>query len=134
MSAWISETDQVPENQENIDLEGIDTDFENENIPKSSIIALSFCLAKIIPSENIPDKFKSYLMDIVFRLYFKLRRIERMEDYAKVLLLTFQNNPLIFSAPENEKFRERISQIFENDFRRSKYPREQLDEIRAMLK
>jgi hypothetical protein len=58
---------------------------ENNNIVKSSIFALSQCLYAVLAAEDVNDKFKRYMGEIVFDLYFFLRRHHKLSPYAEVL-------------------------------------------------
>jgi hypothetical protein len=77
-----------------------DCDHENENIIKSSIICLSICLSHILNSENrIPENFKLYLLNPIFRLYFALilNNNPIVNDYGLVL-----ENCLLNRASESD--------------------------------
>jgi hypothetical protein len=84
LCGWIESIDRVPSDRANVSLKSLDPDHENNNIPKSSILALCESLRRVLESDQINRRFKDYIADIVFRLYFKLRRTKH-DDFAKVL-------------------------------------------------
>jgi hypothetical protein len=71
-----------------IELKSDDHDLEGGNVIKSSIIYLIEILDLIAASENVPDKFKRYLADIVLILLFELRTSSHEESirYSNVIL------------------------------------------------
>lgn len=79
--AWISMIQELNINQENLKLDQED----NGNPVKSSIIALTYCLYDVANCEEIPDRFKRYLIEIALRLYFKLRSNGKTEAYANYM-------------------------------------------------
>lgn len=106
---WIeSAKDLVPSKQANVILHSIDNLHDNGNIPKSSIIDLGFSLERILLAENISERFKQYLMDIVFRLYFELRKDSVTEDYGKVLFSVLKGKGLF----DKKEFRETVMMYF----------------------
>jgi hypothetical protein len=60
-------------------------DHENNNIIKSSIFALCESMDGILLADNINSKFRSYICEIVFKLYFDLRQSDNLDAYAEVL-------------------------------------------------
>jgi len=85
MRNWIVALEDVPATQENIRLTSTRPDHQNDNIPKSSILAVSVCVRTILLADNLHGKLKDALMSIVFRTYFELRCSARGEPYAEVL-------------------------------------------------
>lgn len=85
MGHWIEEARNVAPDSPNIVLLSATTDLENGNIPKSATLALSQCVRTIAESENLTTRFKRYLLDIVFHLYFELRTDKALQGYATVL-------------------------------------------------
>jgi hypothetical protein len=82
---WIKAAkDLVPKKQSNVVLANTNAVHENNNIPKSSIIALGLSLEDILFAENLSERYKRYLMDIVFEFYFELRKDVITEEYGKV--------------------------------------------------
>lgn len=70
-----------------IELKKDDHDLEGGNVVKSSIIYLIEILDLIAASENVPDRFKHYLVDIVLRLLFELRTSisEESKRYSNII-------------------------------------------------
>jgi len=83
---WIRPVRDLPKNQENIKLENSAATHQNDNIPKSSILALGYCIKKILKSDKFHQNFKNYIIEIVFYLYLQLKEISESSDYAKALL------------------------------------------------
>lgn len=107
---WIeSVKDLVPSQQPNVALHSMDTLHDNGNIPKSSVIDLGFSLEYILLAENISERFKKYLMDIVFRLYFELRKDSVTENYGKVLFAVLKGKGLF----DKKEFREAVMIYFQ---------------------
>jgi hypothetical protein len=107
---WIQAAeDVIPSGQRNVLLQNTKSIHENGNIPKSSIIALGFCLESILEADNIAEKFKQNTMDTIFRLYFEVRNNPIMEGYGKVLLDTLKPK----SEFGNKKFRSLVMKYFE---------------------
>jgi hypothetical protein len=65
-------------------LRSVTPDHQNNNIPKSAILALSFCIRPLLESTVISKAFNASIMDIVFDLYFLLAR-QALNGYATVL-------------------------------------------------
>lgn len=83
---WASSVDHIPLDQENVVLENTSLNHENGNIPKSSMLALGQVTKKILTSNTISDRFKQYIMDIVYSRYFDLKRVHATKAYAEALL------------------------------------------------
>ncbi len=99
----------APSKQSNVVLHSTDNFHDNGNIPKSSIIDLGFSLEHILLSENISERFKRYLMDIVFRLYFELRKDSVTEDYGKVLFAVLKGKGIF----DKKEFRDVVMVYFQ---------------------
>ncbi len=95
--------------QSNVILESPDNFQDNWKIPKSSIIDLGFSLDEILLAQNIRKRFKVYLMDGIFRLYFELRKDPVTENYGKVLFAMLKGKGLI----EKKEFRETVMICFQ---------------------
>ena len=107
---WIEDVrDSALSKQTNVVLRNTSNLFANENIPNSSIIDLGVSLEYILFAENIPERFKKYLMDIVFRLYFKLRKDPVTEDYGRVLFAVLKGKGLF----DKKEFREAVMMYFQ---------------------
>ncbi len=81
---WVEELEEVPSSQENVVLENTDVRHQNNNIPKSAILALGQCFRKLLLSKKLEQGFKGYLVEIPLGLVKELRQKER-QDYADVL-------------------------------------------------
>ena len=85
MCDWIRAVSEVDPTQANIVLHSARARHENGNIPKSAILALSMSLRSVLESNAVTDKFKAYLADMAFCLYFELRASANQGQYASVL-------------------------------------------------
>jgi hypothetical protein len=95
LRGWVTAIKRLPKDQSNIALQNTTPDNENNNIPKSSLIALGQCLGYVLCAENIHDKLKHDILKGVFSLYFNLVVMEA-GGYAEVLLQILKqgkNNP-----------------------------------------
>jgi hypothetical protein len=111
---WIHMLTDLPADQINVVLESTSPAFsENGNIPKSSIIALSSCLYTVLISENIGNRTKSSLANMVFDLYFELRASGRFDRYAEVLLTAISEGKN--HRKDNDKYLETLAEIFQEE-------------------
>ena len=86
LKGWIdSGAELVPMGQSNVILRNKDSQHENDNILKSSIIALSQCVKEVVNSDTLSERFKQYLVEDIFRIYFNLGQKQETKDYAFVL-------------------------------------------------
>ena len=90
LKGWITSIGNLAATSPHRRLKSISTEHENDNIPKSSILAMGQCLWIFVNAEQIPDRFKTYLIDSVFDGYFRLREHCRRDDYASVLALAIR--------------------------------------------
>lgn len=87
---WATAVDHIPPIQENVVLTTTASVNENGNIPKSSILALGQIVKQLVESDNISDRFKKYIMDIVYRRYFLLRINPKTKPYSEALIISIQ--------------------------------------------
>jgi hypothetical protein len=85
MREWILTMRAIPPGQTNVVLERSDTELENGNIPKSSIIALCDSAYSVLESPNLGQRVKKTLINMIFGVYFELRE-SHLDGYASVLL------------------------------------------------
>lgn len=97
---WIKEVKEIDINQSNVVMRKINISHENGNIPKSSIIAIGRCLWHVINSE-LPERLKSYYLDIVLSTYYDLRELNATEKYAKVLALSIAKGGNLYWRESN---------------------------------
>jgi hypothetical protein len=90
---WI-EIIESPEFTYKVELRNDNFDHENGNIIKSSIICLIQVLDAIADADVVPDRFKEYLMDIVFRLLFDMRKMGSSDciKYSNVLFSCIEHH------------------------------------------
>jgi hypothetical protein len=102
---WVEVLRDIPSNQENIALRDISVEPQNNNIPKSSIIALGQCLRTLLTAERIPDQFKHEELHVVYNLYFDLVGMGA-HRYAEVLLLVLRPGAIHTVVDEVEYVRQ----------------------------
>ncbi len=106
---WIgSVKDPVLSKQSNVALKNIDDFLDNGKIPKSAIIDLGFSLECILFAQNIRERFKVYLMEGVFRLYFELGKNPVTEDYGRVLFAMLKGKGI----DGKKEFRDAVMRCF----------------------
>ncbi len=91
LRGWVRALEYLPRDQANVRLERDDLEHENGNIPKSAILGLGQCFQYIVVAESLPVKFRRYLLDIAFELYFWLRSTSGLERYGHVLALSLRD-------------------------------------------
>lgn len=67
MTDWIAAVNDLPDGSKHLMLETNRATHQNGNIPKSAIIALGDCLRQVVRSDEVSDRFKGTLVDLVFR-------------------------------------------------------------------
>lgn len=82
---WIQGVSDIPTDSSLAILPSPDAPLESKNIPLSSCIALGQCLRFVLGSEAVDNRFKQYLLNIIFRLYFDLRKHNETLGYAVFL-------------------------------------------------
>lgn len=81
---FVRAIEEIPVDQENIVLDNERVDHENDNIPKSAILAIGLIVKDIIMTDKLEDRFKSYLIKTVLRLLSELNTKEKL-PYRRVL-------------------------------------------------
>ena len=99
---WILGIEYVPANQENIKLVSTRPDHQNDNIPKSSVLALGICVRTVLLANNLDERLKETLLSVVFRTYFELRRAAWGNAYAEVLRRTLLAGGFLHSTIDLE--------------------------------
>ncbi len=107
---WIRALEHISPDQANVVLKYANTEHENGNIPKSSILALSQCGYLVLQSEHITERQKGDLLDMVFDLYFELRSSGKFDAYARVLLSSVAQGKSYRS--DNQEYRRNLAQVF----------------------
>jgi len=132
---WVEELENVDLGQKNVVLKSTRADHENGNIPKSSILALSECSRLVLTSDNLTDRIKNYLLDMVFQVYFDLRLQGKFCDYAKVLGNALAQGGT-FKSHHDEKYHLALMNAFEEEKTEYliKYSEELVMELEATLK
>ena len=109
---WMNEVERIiPDKLLDLAVDNVSNHHENGNIPKSSLIALGFSLEKILFSDTISDRFKDYLVEIVFRFYLKLATTRLMGDYAQVLLSIFRSEGIFTTRDLKSKLKTSFRRI-----------------------
>jgi len=66
-------------------LKSTRVDHENNNIPKSAILALGDCVHQVLLSKKLNEELLDTLMSVVFGIYFDLRRSAKLGQHAEAL-------------------------------------------------
>ena len=135
MCSWVRAIRAVPPAQENIVLENDNTENENGNIPKSSILAMCRCVKYVVDSKKVSTAFKNYILDSVFSLYFELKNIQRHQGYAVVLKnALFQGGEyyMPYNAVKKKEYAESISIAFDS-FDKIPYNYEHVREFQEII-
>ena len=111
MRDWIVAADEVPENQNNVRLQNSRADNENNNIIKSSVLALGHCAATVLTASQVGDALKNSLINMSFELYFTLRRSEKRRAYADALTESLQNGGTVYRSSRRD-YREALATYF----------------------
>lgn len=114
LRGWILAILDIPPDQTNVVLKSTSPAFdENGNIPKCSIKALARCLYTVLESNNIGDRTKRSLANMVFDIYFDLRASGRFDSYAEVLLTAISEGKSY--RQDNHEYQEALAKIFEEE-------------------
>lgn len=132
MCGWVRALRDIPSTQENVVLNSQDTENENGNIPKSTILALCRCFRFILSSKNISAEFKNYLLDSLFSLYFDIRVLEDYKGYAEVLKNALIQGGEYYMGKNRKDYIEQIVIAF-NSFDSIPYNHEHVKEFRDFL-
>lgn len=110
---WVRESIELPKDQSNVMLEHVDSQHENGNIPKSSIKALCESLFYVAASQNLGERQKYVLTNMVFQLFFEIRQTSDFQEYAEVLLYCLRDARKY--AAEAHKFEEVLRATFSKE-------------------
>lgn len=92
MHGWIVSVTHAAFVTTQFELESVDSSHQNDNIPKSAIIALGQCMDTVMAASQLPDDFKEYLIDMTLSTFLVIRPHELGADYAKVLLVVLSES------------------------------------------
>lgn len=129
---WSFAVDHIPTDQENVVLETTSATHENGNIPKSSMLALGQVTKHILTSLAITDRFKRYIMEMVYRRYFKLRQVEKTKNYAEALLNAIRNGGYSMMRSSNREYKQALIDTF-SAFDTVPYESVLCDELQSIL-
>lgn len=133
LRTWVRDAFELPRSQANVSLKHIDSQHENENIPKSSIKALCESLFYAVVSENLGERQKHDLCDMIFELFFEIRGIEGFRTYARVMLHCIMDvSKFESAASEYEEFLRSVFLEEEMEYR-IKHESSDVDELREFL-
>jgi hypothetical protein len=128
---WIAAIEHIPLDQPNIVLESAAATHENGNIPKSAMLALGRVFKEVHTSDNIDDKFRRYLTEVVFRRYFDLHVREEFREYSKALLSSLRNGGFSMSRASVDYSTSLLDSFNRIDL--IPFDSDACDEIRALL-
>ncbi len=113
---WVTALEDIPPSQSNVVLKYTNAETENDNIPKSSILALVQCCYYVAIAERLGKRQKHNLLDMVFELFFRLRS-RNFDGYAAVLLAALVQDGAYRRG--NQKYRGVLLDVFsqkENEY------------------
>lgn len=111
MRDWILAIEELPLNQPNIILKSTSWRLdENDNIIKSSILALCRSTYFVLISENIGERLKYAVGNMIFEIYFELRCSGNYDRYASILLDALTENNKY--RRDNATYRNALADIF----------------------
>lgn len=113
---WIKAIEDIPASQGNVVLKSGTSKLQNDNIPKSSILALSQCVRAVLLSGNLREKFKDSLADMAFELFFELRCSENQSAYAGVLGSALRSGGMTITSHDHQ-----YRQLLIDSFQRNKH-------------
>lgn len=102
LCGWIAEVENIPLDQANIAIKSTSATHENGNIPKSAMLALGRVFREVHTSDDIDNRFRRYLTEIVFRLYFDLHIRQEFLPYSEALLNALRNGGFSMSRASLE--------------------------------
>ena len=132
ITGWVSALRDIPLEQSNVKLKFAASHQENGNIPKSSILALSRCLKRVLVEPNIPVRVRQYLLDTALSLYFTLREDDRLHPYAEAMRVAIGTCTIHECRDRTEYFNRLIDGIEGLD--RITYQPEHVDQILDFVK
>jgi hypothetical protein len=88
MRDWITAVNHLPENSSQLTLDNEGIDHENGNIPKSAILALGTCLRDLLLAENVGERFKQTIVDLVIRGVGQLPRNGPRSAFRRVMIVS----------------------------------------------
>jgi hypothetical protein len=114
LRGWIKAVEHVPASQRNVVLDNTSANLQNDNIPKSSILALSQCVRAVLLSSDLKEKFQDSLANMAFELFFELRHSDKQPAYATVLSSALQSGGGTL-ASNNQRYRQVLGRSFERN-------------------
>jgi len=111
---WIKAVEHVPASQRNVVLDNTSANLQNDNIPKSSILALSQCVRAVLLSNDLKEKFQDSLANMAFELFFELRHTDKQPAYATVLCSALQSGGETFGS-RDQRYRQVLGRSFERN-------------------
>lgn len=84
--SWIGIAKEIRDGRPHSSPESVDTEHENENIPKSAGIALGQAWFTVAESTRIHDRFKKYLLEATLSRLNRLRGADRIDQFRTVAI------------------------------------------------
>jgi len=134
MIGWIDAVRMLgPKGLPNCILRSVSTEHQNENVPKSAIIALGRSLWHVVISDQLSPNFRYYVLCQVFDLYLDLRRSEPA-DYSRVLVLVLSDPTSGLSKEAIPTYRLKVLECIERyKTHRKPLSSKELEEIEAEI-
>lgn len=86
LEAWVSSVTRLDLSREGVRLQSTSADHENDNLVKSSMLALGLCIRHLWNSQNVTQAKKDDLATGTLRKVLELRRSPELKQYSAALL------------------------------------------------
>ncbi len=108
MRDWITAVSDLPVTSSQLTLENERVDHENNNIPKSAILALGMCLRDLLLAEKVGARFKQTIISLVLSGIARLERDGPLGAFRRVLIASIvQGGPS--GSDNNEAYIQQIA-------------------------
>ncbi len=133
MRDWVLALEHVPENQPNVVLRSSTSQNENNNIPKSSLIALCDSAYFVSTSQRVGGRLQRTLINMMFELYFDIRSWSKHTGYAEAFLSILRDCGRY--REHHEHYRHALLVIFSHEKHEYEvmHPHEHVEELEAAL-
>ena len=130
MRDWIIATTELPAGSSQGTLDSENVSHENNNIPKSAILALGSCLEDFLLAENVGERFKGTICDMVFSCIDRLPQSGKEGAFRRVLIASVVQGGPRLGPTEHRYGRELHKALSQTDY----VVREKLQDFARALK
>jgi hypothetical protein len=115
LRSWIRLAEILPEEKPNFQIHKNNLETENSSILKCCILCLGRSIGSIVTCKSISLKFKKYILEMFFNLYFDMRVLVGKEICSQVLLNSVINQGSGYRKIDESYIGTIISAFIEND-------------------